>query len=56
MQLSHLHFIIEFDIKGFFDNVNHPKLIKQILAIGIRDKALIYVLRQILLGDRKSVV
>ena len=50
MQLSHLHFIIEFDIKGFFDNVNHPKLIKQILAIGIRDKALIYVLRQILLG------
>ena len=50
MQLSHLHFIIEFDIKGFFDNVNHPKLIKQILAIGIRDKDLIYVLRQILLG------
>ena len=28
MQLSHLHFIIEFDIKGFFDNVNHPKLIR----------------------------
>ena len=50
MQLSHLHFIIEFDIKGFFDNVNHPKLIKQIWAMGIRDKALIYVLRQILLA------
>lgn len=50
MQLSHLHFIIEFDIKGFFDNVNHPKLIRQIWAMGIRDKALIYVLRQILLA------
>lgn len=48
--MSHLHFIIEFDIKGFFDNVNHPKLIKQIWAMGIRDKALIYVLRQILLA------
>ena len=48
MQLSHLHFIIEFDIKGFFDNVDHPKLIRQIWAMGIRDKSLIYVLRQIL--------
>lgn len=50
MQLSHLHFIIEFDIKGFFDNVNHPKLIRQIWAMGIRDKALLHVLRQILLA------
>ena len=48
MQLSHLHFIIEFDIKGFFDNVDHPKLIRQIWAMGIRDKSLIYILRQIL--------
>lgn len=48
MQLSHLHYIIEFHIKGFFDNVNHPKLIRQIWAMGIRDKTLIYVLRQIL--------
>ena len=50
MQLSHLHFVIEFDIKGFFDNVNHSKLIRQIWAMGIRDKTLIYVLRQILLA------
>lgn len=48
MQLSHLHYIIEFDIKGFFDNVNHSKLIKQIWAMGICDKSLIYVLRRIL--------
>lgn len=50
MQLSHLHFIIEFDIKEFFDNVNHPKLIRQIWAMGIQDKVLIHVLRQILLA------
>lgn len=30
MQMSHLHYIIEVDIKGFFDNVNHSKLIRQI--------------------------
>lgn len=48
MQLSHLHYIIEFDIKGFFDNVDHSKLIRQIWAMGIHDKSLIYILRKIL--------
>lgn len=48
MQLSHLHYVVEFDIKGFFDNVNHSKLIKQIWAMGIQDKHLIWVLKQIL--------
>lgn len=32
-----LHHIIEFDIKGFFDTVDHSKLIRQIWAMGIRD-------------------
>ena len=48
MQKSHMQFVVEFDIKGFFDNVNHSKLIKQIWALGIRDKGLIYVLKRIL--------
>ncbi len=48
MQLSHLTQVIEFDIKGFFDNVDHSKLIRQIWALGIRDKHLIYVLLRIL--------
>ena len=48
LQLSNLHYVIEFDIKGFFDNVNHSKLIKQIWAMGIHDKHLIYVTKQIL--------
>lgn len=48
MQLSKLHFVVEFDIKGFFDNVDHPKLIRQIWAMGIRDKWLIYLIKQIL--------
>ena len=48
LQRSHLHYVLEFDIKGFFDNVNHSKLIKQIWTMGIKDKQLLYVLKQIL--------
>ena len=48
LQQCHLHYVIEFDIQGFFDNVNHSKLIKQIWALGIRDKHLIYVIKKIL--------
>ena len=38
LQKSHLHYVIEFDIKSFFDNVNHAKLIRQMWTLGIRDK------------------
>lgn len=30
MQLSHLHYVVDIDIKGFFDNVSHGKLLKQL--------------------------
>lgn len=53
MQRSNLHYAIEFDIKGFFDNVNHTKLIRQIWAMGIQDKHLIYVIRKILTAPIK---
>ncbi len=53
LQNSHLHYVIEFDIKGFFDNVNHSKLIRQIWAMGIHDKHLIYVIRQMLTAQIK---
>lgn len=48
MQLTNLHYIVEFDIKGFFDNVNHSKLIKQIWSMGIRDKNLVWIIKKIL--------
>lgn len=48
LQMSNLHYVIEFDIKGFFDNVDHSKLIKQIWTLGIRDKELIYIIKRIL--------
>jgi group II intron reverse transcriptase/maturase len=48
LQRSSLYYVVEFDIKGFFDNVNHNKLIKQLWAMGIQDKTLIYIIKQIL--------
>ena len=48
LQNANLHYVIEFDIKGFFDNVNHKKLLKQIWTLGIHDKQLLYVIQQIL--------
>lgn len=48
IQIQHLHFVVDIDIKGFFDNVNHSKLIRQIWSMGIRDKKLICVIKQML--------
>ena len=48
MQKSHLHFVVDIDIKGFFDNVNHSKLIKQMWHLGIQDKKLICVIKEML--------
>jgi len=48
MQRSHMQYVIEVDIKGFFDNVDHSKLIRQMWALGIRDTKLIYLIKQIL--------
>ena len=47
-QIQNLHFVVDIDIKGFFDNVDHAKLIRQIWALGIRDKKLICVIKQML--------
>lgn len=48
---SHLYYMVEIDIKSFFDNVNHTKLIKQIWALGIQDKQLLCIIKKILKAD-----
>ena len=48
LQKSQLHYVIEFDIKGFFDNVNHVKLIRQMWTLGIRDRHLLGKILRIL--------
>lgn len=48
LQRQKLFYVVEIDIQSFFDEVNHSKLIKQIWNMGIRDKKLIYLIKQIL--------
>ena len=48
MQISNLHYCVDIDIKGFFDNVNHSKLLKQIWTMGIQDRQLLVVIRKML--------
>jgi group II intron reverse transcriptase/maturase len=47
-QVSGFHYVVDVDIKGFFDNVNHGKLLKQIWALGIQDKQLISLISKML--------
>ncbi|OMD34737.1 group II intron reverse transcriptase/maturase [Paenibacillus borealis] len=35
---SQLHYVVDIDIQGFFDNVNHGLLIKQLWNLGIQDR------------------
>ena len=48
MQIQHLHYAVDIDIQGFFDNVNHGKLIRQMWEMGIRDKKLLCIVKQML--------
>lgn len=48
MQGQHLHYVVDIDIKGFFDNVNHGKLLKQMWTLGIRDKRLLSIISAML--------
>jgi len=48
IQKQHLHFVVDIDIKGFFDNVNHSKLIRQLWSMGIRDKTLLCIVKEML--------
>ena len=48
VQVQHLYHVVDLDIKGFFDNINHTKLIHQIWALGIRDKKLLCIIKEML--------
>lgn len=44
------HYVVDVDIKGFFDNVNHSKLLKQLWTLGIQDKNLLSVIKKCLIA------
>ena len=55
MQVDNLSYVVDIDIKGFFDNVDHGKLLKQMWAMGIRDKKLLSIISAMLKAEIKGV-
>lgn len=48
LHFNKLYYVVDIDIKGFFDNVSHGKLLKQMWSIGIHDKQLLCVISKML--------
>lgn len=55
VNLSHLYYVIDVDIKGFFDNVDHAKLLKQLWTLGIQDKRLISIISKMLKAEIEGI-
>jgi group II intron reverse transcriptase/maturase len=55
ININKLHYAVDIDIKGFFDNVNHGKLLKQMWTLGIKDKALISIISKMLKAEIEGI-
>ena len=55
INLQQLHFVVDIDIKGFFDNVDHGKLLKQIWTMGIQDKRLLCIISAMLKAEIEGI-
>ena len=51
VQTQQLYYIVDTDIKAFFDNVQHGKLLKQMWQIGIQDKKLLKIISVMLKAE-----
>lgn len=45
------NYVVDIDIKSFFDNVSHGKLIKQMWTLGIKDKKLLSIISAMLKAE-----
>ncbi len=48
---SKLHYVVDIDIKGFFDNINHTLLVKQLWNLGIRDRKVLTCIGKMLKAE-----
>lgn len=55
ININRLHYAVDIDIKSFFDNVDHGKLIKQMWTMGIRDKKLIVIISRMLKANIEGI-
>lgn len=50
-QVKQYYYCVDIDIKGFFDNIDHSKLLKQMWALGIRDKKVLSIISKMLKAE-----
>jgi len=55
MNINGLHYVVDIDIKGFFDNVVHGKLLKQMWTMGIQDKNVLSIISKILKAEIEGI-
>jgi RNA-directed DNA polymerase len=48
---SKLHYVVDIDIKGFFDNINHTLLVKQLWNLGVQDRQVIACISKMLKAE-----
>ena len=48
---AQLHYVVDIDIKGFFDNVNHTLLMKQLWNMGIQDRKVLACISKMLKAE-----
>lgn len=54
VNISQLHYVVDVDIKGFFDNVNHRVLMKQLWNLGIQDRKVLAIISKMLKAPIKG--
>lgn len=54
VNVSQLHYVVDVDIKGFFDNVNHRVLMKQLWNMGIQDRRVLAIISKMLKAPIKG--
>lgn len=52
---DNVYYMVDIDIKSFFDNVNHSKLLKQLWTLGIRDKKLLSIINAMLKAEVEGI-
>lgn len=55
VNIDKCYFVVDVDIEGFFDNINHNKLIKQMWTLGIRDKNLLCIIKKMLKAPIRGI-
>jgi len=51
MSISKCHYVVDVDIKSFFDHVNHTKLLSQLYTIGVKDRRVLAIIGKMLKAE-----